>query len=412
MTDTLALVESSFGSPGPEMVRAACASGLRAILLTRDPSGYGFSVKNPAPFDAIVVLDTSEPSVVIEHLRREPHVVGVLSPTDYSVECAAQVASALGLPGSAPSAVTMARNKLSTRRRCAECGVAVPWFGYVRSRSEALRAAERAGWPCVVKPLTEAGGVGVRLCRAPDEVLDAYAAVAGSPTDYRGRVKPAGALVEEYLVGLEVSVEMLDLGERRVTIGVTDKALGGHPRFVEIGQTFPSALPAYVTDGAARLAAGALDAIGYHFGAAHVEVKLTERGPVLIEINARMGGQEIARLIWEASSFDLPSAIDDLHAGRGSGLLDPRPHRGAASRFLFSPASGHLRAVLGESEAARVPGVVEVAVDAHSGAVRAAQDNTDVLGHVTAVGATSVEAERRATTALAQLQACIDVTIG
>lgn len=117
----------------------------------------------------------------------------------------------------------------------------------------------------------------------------------------RGQPREAGALVEEYLVGPEVSVESLSYHGETVLLGVTDKMLGPHPCFFERGETFPSVLPPELTQACADVARAAPEAVGHDFGAARVEVKLTAKGPRLIEVNARMGGAQITRLVREST---------------------------------------------------------------------------------------------------------------
>jgi biotin carboxylase len=411
VTGVVAFVETNLGSPGPEVVLAARDRGARAVLLTRDPDRYANFAGRGRPLSdviEVVVTDTENVDAVVRCLCELGDVSAVLSTTDYSVVVAAEAAHRLGLPGTAPSAVRAARDKLATRWACAEHGVAVPWFALATSDDDAIAAADAAGWPCIVKPRTEAGSIGVRLCRTPDDVLAASRQICSTRTDFRGQEKPVGVLVEEYLVGPEVSVEVVGLGSRRIVLGVTDKTLGPHPCFVEVGETFPSSLPPATTASVAALALAGLDALGHDVGVAHVEVKLTAQGPFLVEVNARLGGAQILRLVRTATGVDLAAAAVALHAGEPLDL--PKLQLGAAaSRYLTVPRAGVLREVLGEQEARRVSGVLDVCLYAEPGTnVGPALDNTGVLGHVVAAGSTPAEAERSAVTALGQLQVVLE----
>ncbi|MDN3261189.1 ATP-grasp domain-containing protein [Streptomyces sp. CSDS2] len=409
----LAIVETGLHRFGAVAFHAARELGLDTVFLTRDMELYAHA---PAVLEAvrdaraIVFTDTSDPDRVVEELHRLQEgadLRGVFSSTDYSVAVAAAAARALGLPGLDPQAALNARNKRRTRELCAKAGVPVPRWTVALTEREALSAAREFGLPCIVKPMTEAGSLGVRLCRSEAALLAAFHAIADVPTDFRGQPREPGALVEEYLVGPEVSVESLTWGGETVVLGVTDKMLGPHPYFVELGETFPSLLPPALTEQCAAVARAALEALGHDFGAAHVEVKLTADGPRLIEVNARMGGAQITRLVAESTGLNMPREIIRMHTG-GTPDLSFRTSAAAVSRYVTAPAAGRIEALHGVDLARRVPGVIEVEIDAVPGdEARVPTDNVDVVGHLVAKAPTPGEAVRLADTALGQITMAI-----
>ncbi|MFD0531315.1 acetyl-CoA carboxylase biotin carboxylase subunit family protein [Kitasatospora arboriphila] len=102
---------------------------------------------------------------------------------------------------------------------------------------------------------------------------------------------PAGMMVEEYLQGRPslpygdyVSVESLCAPDRITHVSVSGK-FPMAPPFREQGQFWPSALPPQDVAAVADLTTRALRALGVDFGVTHTEVKLTARGPRIIEVN-------------------------------------------------------------------------------------------------------------------------------
>lgn len=412
-----AFVETGRGAVGLQPLLCATELGLHPLLVTADVSRYATSDQARALIDrtvhAIVPADTADSASVTEALRpyaERGELAGVMAVIDYHVPVVAETARALGLPGLSPQAAHIARNKLRTRQTCAELGVPTPKFSHVLCAGEAVRAAGSIGFPCVVKPLTESASIGVRLCRTADEVAEHYVALTADALDARGGAKPDGVLVEEYLIGYELSVEVLVTAEGPQLIGVTDKSLDAHPHFVEIGETFPTQLPDAVRDEAAQAALDALKAIGHDFGAAHVEIKVTADGPRLVEINARMGGAQIGRVIHEASGIDLVREVIRLHLGRRPDLTVHR-HAAAASRYLTAPADGVLRGFAGQDLVERLPGVCAVDLYVTAGAaVRRVRNNADVLGHLVVRADTPAEAARWADAAALMLTAKVEQT--
>ncbi|MGW3202448.1 ATP-grasp domain-containing protein [Streptomyces sp. NPDC001118] len=406
----LAVVESQLSNFGLTPLRAAHELGFHTVLVSNDPDRYRVVSLAEEVYskhlDEIVTADTNSVDAVVAALapfHEAGRLRGVMTVTDYNIPIVAEVAARFGLPGLNPQAARNCRDKLLMRNACRAAGVAVPGYHQATSEDDALAAADRFGYPCVVKPMTESASIGVTLCRTPAEVIAAYRDLTASPTDFRGQPRRPGALVEEYLIGFEVSVESVLVDGERHLIGVTDKALGVHPHFVEMGDTFPSMLSEPVRRSCTDLARSALDAVGHDFGAAHVEVKVTADGPRIVEVNGRMAGAEITQLIREATGLYLQREVVRLHTGQPADLT--RTHdRAAASRYLAAHRVGTLARIQGEELARRVPGVVEVDLEAHPGdAVRPAESNLDLLGYVVATGATTGDAVRRAESALGQL---------
>ncbi|MFD8982586.1 ATP-grasp domain-containing protein [Streptomyces sp. NPDC059564] len=418
-TGVIAVVESQLSNFGLTPLRAAHELGFHTVLVSNDPDRYRAVGIAEEVFsrhiDEIVTTDTNSVDAVAAALlpfHEQGLLRGVMTVTDYNIPIVAEVAARLGLPGLSPQAARNCRDKLLMRQACERAGVPAPGFHQATSQEDALAAAERFGYPCVVKPMTESAGIGVTLCRTPDEVLAAYRDISSSPTDFRGQPRRPGALVEEYLLGFEVSVEsVLVDGERRF-LGVTDKALGSHPYFVEMGDTFPSMLSAPVRAQCTELARRALEVVGHDFGAAHVEVKVTDKGPSVVEVNGRMPGAEITQLIREATGIYLQREVVRLHTGRAADVTATLD-RAAASRYLSARQAGTLTEIGGADLARRVPGVVDVDLEVRPGdPVRPAESNLDLLGYVVAVGDTTGDAVRRAEAALGQLTPVIAAESG
>ena len=405
------VVETQLSSFGLTPLRIAHDLGYETAFLTNDTDRYREVPIADEIFsrhtDAFVEADTNSVEGVERGLEQAAglgELRAVFTICDYNLPIVAEVAARRGLPGLAPEAAAVARNKTRMREVCAAAGVPCPTFVWAKSLDEALAAAEEVGLPCVVKPMTESASVDVALCRTLDDVRAHYAHIAGTPHDARGQSRPPGVLVEEYLIGYEVSVESVTIdGEVRI-FGVTDKILGPHPYFAEVGDTFPSGLPEEAQREATETAVEALRAIGHDFGGAHTEVKLTADGPRLVEANARVGGDEITELVRLATGVSLLPEIVRMHAGERVDLRPPPPERAACVRRLSAPAAGRVRALRGLDLARRVPGVVGLDFHVDPGDVlERATSNHGNLGSVVAVGANPTEATRRAEAAFAQI---------
>jgi biotin carboxylase len=386
------LVESNTTGTGRDFAEAARRLGLRPVLLARTPGRY--------PYAAELGLDVSEvdtgsvAAVAAACQRLVPAgLAGVTSSSEYFVHTAASVATRLGLPAPDPAAVERCRDKAVAREWLAARGVPVPDFAVCHDAVEAKAAASALAAPVVVKPVFGSGSEGVRACRHPVAAADWARRLLADAR--RGRV-----LVEREISGPEYSVEILD-GE---VIGVTAKHLGARPYFVETGHDFPAPAPTGVTERLAAVARDAVRATGLLIGPAHVELRVAGTGlPYVIEINPRLAGGLIPRLVRHATGRDLVGEVVAGLAGRPA-----RPVRGferhASIRFLVPPRSGVVHGVSGVDRARAHPGVVEVECAVRAGTpIRIENSFTDRKGHVIGIGADAESAGKVAERAIAEI---------
>lgn len=397
----LVLVESNTTGTGRLFCSTARDLGLRPVVLARDPDRYPYLAADRID---VRVVDTADPARVLAACAELPGpVAGVFSSSEYFIATAAAVAATLGLPHPDPDAVRACRDKATQRARLAAGGLPSVGFCAARTAAEAAAAAERIGLPVVVKPVTGSGSVATRRCETPAAVEHAACAVLTADPKQLGIPRQDAVLVEEYLPGTEFSVETFD---DRV-IGVTRKHLGPLPHFVETGHDFPATVAPEVAGALGAAAVAALRALGLGWGPAHVELRLPDTGqPRIIEVNPRLAGGMIPRVVQEATGIDLIGWT----VARAAGLPMPSapPRDGAASiRFLVAETSGRLAAVDGLAEAEEVPGVVEVALTRQPGqAVVLRNSFHDRLGYVIAAG-DPARAARAATAGVGTLRARI-----
>ncbi|MET9779204.1 ATP-grasp domain-containing protein [Streptomyces sp. NPDC006367] len=152
-----------------------------------------------------------------------------------------------------------------------------------------------------------------------------------------------GVLVEEYLRGPEISVECVVQGRGDVHIAaVTRKQLGPEPAFLETGHLVDADDPLLDDQVLRRIVTEAIKAVGVSSGILHVEVRLTSQGPHIIEINARLGGDLVPRLVHLATGVSLPQAQAALATGDVPDLT-ASVRQSAAVAFRYPPATGTLQ---------------------------------------------------------------------
>jgi len=380
----LVLIESNTSGTGRLFARAAIQQGARPILLTDDPSRYKYIDEEHLE---VLQINTQDEEALFDacmKMKSEAGVAGITSSSEYFIVTAAVLASRMGLPGAPPEVIRTCRDKQAQRVRLQEAGVGIPDFRSVRSAEQALKAAERLGFPVVLKPVSESGSTGVKLCADGNEVAQHAESLLKQKCNERGIAIPHRILVEEFANGPEYSVETLGAQ----VIGITQKHIGQRPHFVEVGHDYPayisSATEQIITDEIARAA----KALGLTWGPAHFELRLTSGGPKIIEVNPRLAGGYIPELVRLATGTDLVTETIRITLGQEP-QLQPRHRRYASIQFIVSPHEGQLAGWNGLDRAERVPGVQDVQSYARPGDwLRVRGDFRDRIAHVVATGET------------------------
>lgn len=387
MTRTLALVESNTTGTGRLFAAAGRALGLQPVVFTADPGRYPYLATDDVEH---VLVDTADEDA-LWHQVRARDVGAVLSSSEYFVATAAALAARLGLPGPDPEAIRRCRDKGAQRDALAGMPGA-PGHQVCADPAAAAAATTRLGGDVVVKPCLGSGSEGVRACRGPEEAAAWAGKLLSRSVNERGMAVPARVLVEQQLDGPECSVEVLD----GTVWGVTTKHLGPEPHFVETGHDFPAVLDDQEHRAITDVTAEALRRLGLQSGPAHVELRRTARGPVVVEVNARLAGGMIPRLVELATGQDMIDAV--VRGALGQPGAAPRPSTKHASiRFLV--ATGLVRGVGGVASAKLVPGVVDAVCTAVVGEIRPAHHSfRDRAGYVISLADNETDAVRAAET--------------
>lgn len=313
---------------------------------------------------------------------------------DIPVLTAATVCSKLGLPGMSESTAIKATDKAAMINAFKKNGVAHPEYQVIHSVDEKVELE----FPVITKPVDKSGSRGINLAKNETELRSAI----------RNSLDASDSktiLVEEYLEGPEVSVELLVQDGIPHVLQVTDKLTSGAPHFVEIGHSQPSALPEQDIDAIKELAVKAALSLGMINSPAHAEIKVTKSGPKMVEIGARMGADLITTdLLPRSTGIDL--AGYEINRALGTPIPFVRPENegsGVAVRFI-NATNGVLMGVENIEDARKVEGIELINITVPVGSViKNTGCNSDRIGYVLARGRTAAEALQACEKAIARL---------
>ena len=285
------------------------ADGQRGLYEKANSAGYytvGFSWDSSPDFlrtiDKFYNISIVEKDLIVDICRKES-VSGVVSNgSELTARISAYVAEQLGLPCTPYQTILNIQNKSWVRERTNNIIGLSPTNYYIYNKELTPTL------PCIVKPVTGGGKCGVSYVSEKKDFVEAikYARDQGECI-----------LVEEFVDGLEFSVETISYNRKHYVVQITDKNTSGPPHFVELGHHQPSQLPQNIKFKICEVVPRILDAVGYINGACHVEMKWSNRGLFLIELNPRGGGDMIStKLVEMSTGYDYLLAMIDVAMGR------------------------------------------------------------------------------------------------
>lgn len=321
--------------------------------------------------------------------------------TDMPMRSVAYATSKLGLVGISYNTAVKATDKGEMIKAFEASGVEHPWYFIISSLEELRKIKERISFPCISKPVDNAGSRGVVLIRKYDELEQAF--IYSSSNGRTGKV-----IIEEYLQGNEVSVEIMAVNGFIHILQITDKLTTEAPHFVEMGHSQPCSLGEKNILKIKDLAKRAVRAVGIENGPAHVEIMLTKNGPKMIELGARMGGDCITtHLVPLSTGIDMVKATIQISMGE-SVDLSQKIQRGSAIRY-FKGESGVLKSISNVDEVEQLEGIQQITFVKKLGEkVGEIGSSVDRIGYVIAQADTAEDAIKICNRAMK----LIEITVG
>jgi biotin carboxylase len=154
-------------------------------------------------------------------------------------------------------------------------------------------------------------------------------------------------MAEEYIDGNEVDIDILLQNGKLKFWSMSDNDATREPFFVETGQCIPSRLAASQQAELVELAEEILERLGVEDGCVHFEAKYSSRGPMPIEVNLRMGGDEVYYFVKTAWGVDLIENAARIMLGEYiSPITKPEtPKKFVSGKYFLPPHSGVLAAL-------------------------------------------------------------------
>lgn len=228
--------------------------------------------------------------------------------TDICVPTIAFVAENMKLVSNSYLSAIIATNKAKMRTAFEKANVNSPKSFCIENSD--LFEASKFNYPLIVKPTDRSGSRGVSKVYNTSELKNAVERSLQESLEKK-------VVIEEFIEGVEVSVESISWQGKHHILTITDKVTTGEPYFVELEHHQPSLLASEIQDEIKKETIKALNALEIQYGASHSEFKITAEGKVYaIEVGARMGGDFIGSdLVFLSTGYDFVKGVLEVALG-------------------------------------------------------------------------------------------------
>jgi len=227
--------------------------------------------------------------------------------------------------------------------------------GILVRQGEEIHIPEWMGYPLIIKPRDAFSSRGVYRC-------EDRAAIDTFIRESRSFSSTGDVIIEEFLSGEEYSVESLTYNGETTVVQFTEKYITPYPRTVELGHLQPAELDLATKMEVSAAVRRALSALGVMNSASHTEVMVTESGPAIIEVGARLGGDFIGSYLTRASTgMSMDRAAVEIALGV-SPSRKPSFRAFSMIRYLELPEGKIVEEVLPADDILSLPGVIFAAV--------------------------------------------------
>jgi len=307
------------------------------IVIDRSKDAEGF--KSADCFAAIDITD-SEKALCF---AAKNDIDDVLAVTDYGVRTAAFISDRMKLSGLNYETARLVTDKALMRERWACRKLPIPKFFVETNYDDALKKAKDFQLPLIVKPADSQGGGsrGVKVIFDIRELREAFESAQSTYDDKR-------VIIEECVKGTEHSIEVIVIKGVPHIIAVSLKEKAPYPYRVDKKVIYPALLRdvefAFLREAVEK----SITSCGIKNGVAHVELALTEKGPVLFEIGARCGGGATPQIIEAYTGIPYLKIAAELALGKKVDREELKPkYNKAACYYFFTFAAGRIKRING-----------------------------------------------------------------
>ncbi|GLC89297.1 ATP-grasp domain-containing protein [Lysinibacillus piscis] len=398
---TIIFIGTNKSGSSREATKAAEKLGFFTVLFTNNAKQLEQRRTYP-DIHKMVLIDTSNIDAMkdeIDHLQRIGlSIQSIVSFVDPFVHIASMLCDEFCHNVTSSTAIEIMEDKEQTRRLLQNQSYS-PKFVLLKPYEKYVA---NMTFPIIVKSPKSTGSKDVLLAKDPQQLQQHIAFL-------QSKHPQENVMLEEYMDGPQYLVEALVYQRQPHLIGVMEQEITQGQRFIITGYGVLSHLSQEMKTSLEEVLQSIVTALHIENGALHLELRLTTQGWKLIEINPRISGGAMNRMLAAAFGFNLVEETLKLHVGQVP-MIQPKYRKFIYTKYVIVERRGILEKVIGKNRAMKTKGVVGVYVKPKKGTLLTPPLS---MGHryayVIAEGDTLAEAKNNAVTAAKEIKFILKV---
>jgi len=399
---TIVFIGSNKSGTSREALSISTTMGYYTVLLTNRKE----FVKKKEEFNDVHhmvylenLMDKEMVFTIIRKLEADyKRVCAVISFIDPYVSYAARISEELGFYQMSADALALMEEKTLFREQLKTLPFS-PKFTVYHGEQSILQCVDeyKHHLPLILKSPVSNGSKDVLLVETSHQFKEGL--------DYLNKkFTSVSILIEEYLIGPQYLIEVIVKDGQISMVAIIEQEILTGERFIITGYRFPAALENETFEDLDLAVTSIIQALELVNGTCHLEMRLINGEWKLIEINPRMSGGAMNRIIQEGTGINLVKETLKLFLGEEINLeLTQRNH--VYAKFLTINSRGRLIKVTGKNRAANYEGVKEVFVKPRKGAILTKPYSLgDRYAYVIASAKTPEQAKKIALTASSEIK--------
>ncbi|RFU62599.1 ATP-grasp domain-containing protein [Peribacillus saganii] len=386
---TIVFISTNKSGSSREAIKAAQRLGYFTVLFTDNNRFIEQRLEFP-DINQMIYCSLSDYNKMKENIRKLQKqglkIEAVMSFIDPYVNVAVSLTELCAESVVSSKVILDMEDKVLTRNILKDLPVS-PYFAIYKSGQnlQTFIGRQKNHLPLIVKSPISAGSKDVILAKTETELMQAITKL---------RKKAATILVEQYLTGPQYLIETVVYQGKVHIIAVIEQEITYDKRFIVTGYSLAADIEQSFYDNILTAVTAIIDSFGVMNGACHLEMRLVEDEWKLIEINPRISGGAMNRIIEEGYGINLVEQTIKLLLG-DSPDLTPKHIKYVYVQYITVNQKGQVNKITGKERASEHQGVKEVYIKARKGKyVRPPLSMGDRYGYVLAVSDVKEDAKK------------------
>lgn len=395
--ETIIFIGTNKSGSSRESLKASKKMGYETILLTNNKK----FLSNKWEFPEVDLMMYVTPLLDYEGVRKEITslmdgqriIKAIISFIEPYVYFAASLSVELCNSVLSLDAIDIMEDKSLTRRTLSNHPV-TPYFEILQKESDLERVNQNV-LPLVIKSPYSTGSKDVLLARIEEEleykVSQLFSKYPSEPL-----------IVEEFLKGPQYLVEVIVVDGKAFIVGVVEQTISELERFIVTGYSF-NPTNYELIEKIKGVVESIVDAIQLIHGSCHMELRLVNGQWKLIEMNPRVSGGAMNRMIEIGTGVNIAEETIKLYAGEPISISN-KFEKCVYTQYITVRQRGRLLKVTGRTRAEAIPGVQEVYIKPKKGmTLKPPESMGDRYGYVIAAEYSIEKAKEIALTAAKEI---------